>query len=52
MTLLKQIKRLKIFAMNQQPVRLLVQILEARQQPILELLIEELCVEHQKRIGL
>jgi hypothetical protein len=42
---LKQIECLEIFAVNQQPVRQLVQILEARQQPVFELLPEELCVE-------
>jgi hypothetical protein len=36
---------------NQQPIRLLVQILEARQQPVFELLPEELRVEYQKWIG-
>ena len=49
---LQQIQRLKILRMNQQPIALLIKILNRRQQSILEAVIKKLRIQNQLVIRL
>ncbi len=48
----KQIQRLPVFAMNEQPVGHFVEIVEASKQSVHKVAVERLRVQHKRRVGL
>jgi len=49
---LQQVEGLEVFAVDKEPVGLLVQVLDTCQQPVLEVCVEELRVEDEVLVGL